>query len=40
MIADLKEVLHRSRNTLVQDMAGAVILMSLLVAALHLPSMF
>lgn len=37
MISQVKDVLSRTQDTLVQDAAGVVALMVLLFAALHLP---
>lgn len=37
MMTQIKEVLHRSRATLLQDAAGAAALMVMLVVALYLP---
>lgn len=38
MFADLHSVLLRSRDTLLEDAAGAVALMVMLVIGLHLPA--
>ncbi len=38
MFADLNSVLLRSRDTLLEDAAGAVALMVMLVIGLHLPA--
>ncbi|AMY69206.1 hypothetical protein [Frigidibacter mobilis] len=37
MFAEIKSVLLRSRDTLIEDAAGAVALMVMLVVGLHLP---
>ena len=37
MLNQIKDVLHRSRETIWQDAIGAVALMVLLLAGLHLP---
>ncbi|WP_268870854.1 hypothetical protein [Actibacterium mucosum] len=39
MLKDLKSVIARSHSTLLQDAAGAVALVVMLVGALHLPGM-
>ncbi|MDP3339881.1 hypothetical protein [Frigidibacter sp.] len=39
MFAEIKSVLLRSRDTLIEDAAGAVALMVMLVAGLHLPGL-
>ncbi len=37
MFAEIRSVLRRSRETLLEDAAGAVALMVMLVVGLHLP---
>jgi len=37
MFAEIRSVLLRSRDTLIEDAAGAVALMVMLVVGLHLP---
>ena len=39
MLSQISDVIRRSGATLVQDMAGAVALLVLLLAALHLPGL-
>lgn len=39
MLTQIKTVLHRADQTLLQDALGVVALMTLLFAALHLPGM-
>ncbi len=39
MIADLNAILTRAQPTLLQDAAGAVALLVMLIAALHLPGL-
>jgi len=39
MFSDLKSVLLRSRETLIEDAAGALALMVMLVVGLHLPGL-
>lgn len=39
MFAELKSVLLRSRDTLIEDAAGGVALMVMLVVGLHLPGL-
>lgn len=38
MLTDLRQTLRRCRATMLEDAAGAAVLMIALVAALHLPS--
>ena len=38
MMIQIKAILHRSQDTILQDAIGAVALMVILVAGLHLPS--
>ena len=38
MLRDISAALHRSRATLLSDIAGGTALVSLLVVGLHLPS--
>ncbi|WP_372612530.1 hypothetical protein [Aquicoccus sp.] len=40
MVIQLKSILERSQDTIWQDAIGAVSLMVLLIAGLHLPSLF
>ncbi|MDQ2088480.1 hypothetical protein [Marimonas arenosa] len=39
MLSQIADILHRSRDTIWQDALGAVALMVLLLAGLHLPGM-
>ncbi|GGH47979.1 hypothetical protein GCM10011341_09410 [Frigidibacter albus] len=39
MFAEIRSVLLRSRETLIEDAAGAVALMVMLVVGLHLPGL-
>lgn len=39
MFAEIKSVLLRSRDTLIEDAAGAVALMVMLLVGLHLPGL-
>jgi hypothetical protein len=40
MISQIRATLERSRDTLLQDAAGAAALIVMLVVALHLPGLF
>jgi len=40
MMSEIKAALHRSHDTLLQDAAGAVSLMVILLGCLHLPGFF
>lgn len=39
MLADIKSVLHRSSDTLIEDALGTISLFSLLIAGLYLPGL-
>lgn len=39
MIARIKTTFHRSQNTLLQDAAGMIALVIIMVVALHLPAL-
>lgn len=39
MLSEIKDIAHRNQSTLVQDGLGAVAIMVILLAALHLPAL-